>query len=341
MSTAFVCHSHHRVTASSRFVLDALRALDRVEVFWDDAWRTGVPLALDPVRDHARVVVHQVEEPALRLARCGHPDVTFIPMFDSCHAKPDSYWRALRGVKVVSFSATLHARLRRLGVGGRLIRFYPDPARLPAIDPTPGLRAYLWQRTPEVTWETALSLLGRAHLEHLTLHAAPDPGVDPALPAPADRARHGIRVTRWYADRTEALDDLARHNVYFAPRLREGIGLSFLEAMAMGLLVVAPARPTMSEYITPGVNGLLYEPGAPRALDLARRAALGGRARDDAAEGFAAFGRQWPEILEFIAAPPRRPRAGAGRRTLQAAKEWTRRLLRARREGSASADARG
>jgi glycosyltransferase involved in cell wall biosynthesis len=144
-------------------------------------------------------------------------------------------------------------------------------------------------------------------------------------------------VTRWHADRGAALDELSRHNLYFAPRLREGIGLAFLEAMAMGLLVVAPARPTMTEYLTPGVNGLLYEPAALQPLDLTHHAAMGARARADAAEGFAAFSRDWPTILEFIAAPPRR-RASAGRRTLEAARNFARRFLGAGRERPPRAD---
>ena len=33
--------------------------------------------------------------------------------------------------------------------------------------------------------------------------------------------------------------------------------------MALGLLVVAPDRPTMNEYLVSGENGLLYDPAHP------------------------------------------------------------------------------
>ena len=56
---------------------------------------------------------------------------------------------------------------------------------------------------------------------------------------------------------------LRRAGIYFAPRLYEGIGISFLEAMAMGKAVVAPDNPTMNEYVTHNVNGFLYKPGGP------------------------------------------------------------------------------
>ena len=55
------------------------------------------------------------------------------------------------------------------------------------------------------------------------------------LPTPEEEARFHVRKTKWHASREDARADLMRHSVYFAPRLREGIGMSFLEAMAMGM----------------------------------------------------------------------------------------------------------
>ena len=46
MSIGFIGHSHHRVTGSSRFLLDALRTRGTVEERWSDGWRAAA--ALDP-----------------------------------------------------------------------------------------------------------------------------------------------------------------------------------------------------------------------------------------------------------------------------------------------------
>ena len=51
----------------------------------------------------------------------------------------------------------------------------------------------------------------------------------------------------------------SRANVYFAPRLEEGIGQTFLEAIRWGRCVVAADNRTINEYIIHGVNGLLYD----------------------------------------------------------------------------------
>ncbi len=102
----------------------------------------------------------------------------------------------------------------------------------------------------------------------------------PLSTRPSVRARSIFPVSSWFRDAGEYLDMLAAANVFFAPRRAEGIGMSFLEAMAMGLCVVAPRGPTMSEYIENGRNGsctILITPGSgflPRPGDRGGRPRL-------------------------------------------------------------------
>lgn len=62
----------------------------------------------------------------------------------------------------------------------------------------------------------------------------------------------------FWKSRQDYLRDLGKFQVYFAPRKYEGIGMTFLEAMAMGMCVIAENAPTANEYIISGRNGILY-----------------------------------------------------------------------------------
>ncbi|WP_242394204.1 glycosyltransferase [Anaeromyxobacter oryzisoli] len=306
MKIAFCGHSYHRTTGSSAFFRDLLRERAELVDFWYDGWRTGEPFDAAPLTSSEldAVVVWQAEPVARQLAAARLRNVTFFPMYDGCHAMPDSFWRALDGVKIVSFSSTLHERLQRLGARARFARYAPDPSRLGRASTAPELAGYFWQRQQDVTWETIRPLLGDAPFRPFTIHRAIDPSAGAFVaPSPEDVERYAIRTTAWFPSRAEAVADLVRHNVYFAPRLREGIGLSFLEALAMGFLVVAPDRPTMSEYIVSGVNGLLYDPARPRPLDFSRRAELGARARWEALHAWRKWTRCAPALLDFVCAP--------------------------------------
>ena len=306
MRVAFVGHSHHLRTRSSSFFLERLRAEADVQLFWDRTWLDGGELDLGPILRGGfdAAVVWQVESVAARLARQGLPNLTFVPMYDGCHAMPDSFWLSLGDTKVVCFSSTLFERLQRLGVRSRHVQYFPDPSPFAPVTWDGRLRGYFWQRQQDVTWHTLRPLLGAARFERFTLHRAVDPsfGVFVA-PAPGEAARHRVRFTDWFADREAHRRDLAAHNVYFAPRLREGIGMSFLEAMAMGMLVVAPDRPTMNEYLVSGVNGLLYDPERPSPLDLTRAADLGARARRSVELGRAKWLRCLEGLVRFVLRP--------------------------------------
>ena len=104
----------------------------------------------------------------------------------------------------------------------------------------------------------------------------------------------------------EYLKEVAESQVFFAPRLYEGIGMAFIEAMAMGKCVVAPNNPTMSEYITHGYNGLLYNPKDPQPLDFSNIETICANARNYVSEGFAHWPASQQQMITFIAEPKRR-----------------------------------
>jgi glycosyltransferase involved in cell wall biosynthesis len=89
--------------------------------------------------------------------------------------------------------------------------------------------------------------------------------------------------------REDYLRLLAQFNIYLAPRRHEGIGMAYLEAMAMGMCVVAENQPTANEYILSGENGILYGGNearlyAPRAVAVAKMKQMGRAARDTIAQ---------------------------------------------------------
>ena len=79
--------------------------------------------------------------------------------------------------------------------------------------------------------------------------------------------------------------------------------MSFIEAMSMGLCVVAPRAPTMSEYIEDGVTGLLYDPENVKALDFSHAREIGAAARASCEAGRERWLSSWPAIKAFLEEP--------------------------------------
>ena len=106
-----------------------------------------------------------------------------------------------------------------------------------------------------------------------------------------------IKQTDWFKEQSEYYKTLLASNIFFAPRIKEGIGIAMLEAMSMGMCVVAPDCPTMNEYIKHNVNGLLYDPNNPEPLDFSNAETLGEKARSSLEEGRIAWLDKIPEII--------------------------------------------
>ena len=161
------------------------------------------------------------------------------------------------------------------------------------------------------------SLVGDSKLSWINLHQAPDLHSAPVTDIPkSDQERYRLRFSAWSEDRSTYDEALRQAGIYFAPRLYEGIGLSFLEAMAMGKGVVAPDHPTMNEYLTHNVNGYLFNPENPRPIALTGFREMGKMARQSIERGHPRWERSREEIGAWLlsgTSPKRRP-VGARRK---------------------------
>ena len=205
--------------------------------------------------------------------------------------------------KVLCFSSALYLKARHRNPRCAYFQYFPDPRTLPVALQDGRLRGLFWNRTASVNEGLIARLCEATVFEEFTLHDAPDPGsgaqsFSGQLIQTCRFHRHG-----WWRNRRDYLDVLARHNVFFAPRFYEGIGMGMIEAMAMGVCVVAPDRPTQNEYVVHGQNGILYDPLNPQPVNLNRALELGTSARQSVARGFEKWLAAEDELLNFISVP--------------------------------------
>jgi hypothetical protein len=312
MKIAFIDHSYHKKTRSSEFFAKLLFPEADIERWWDDSWLGGESNYLDEVegRQYDLVIVWQMEFVARDLARRARLNpslhVLFVPMWDGCQGLGKDYWQELHNVRIISFSRTLHERLIGYGLTSCYAQYFPDPTRLAAVDDYSCRRGFFWRRVDAVLWPQIQALIGDIQFASFHIHVSPDPGMVRAaesVPQPDEALAFNIKTSGWFdsADAYRAV--LAEANVLFASRLSEGIGMSIIEAMAMGICVVANNMPTMNEYIVSGVNGILADFSNPSPVDLSRFDALGRRARDSVIAGYERWRKQMPYIRQFATEP--------------------------------------
>ena len=100
------------------------------------------------------------------------------------------------------------------------------------------------------------------------------------------------------------MKDFCRNKgIYIAPRFQEGIGMSFLEAMAMGRCVIAVNEPTMNEYIKPGKTGFLYNLDTVQDLTVGNIRSVQKRTLAFISKGYTKWNKKKNSILKWISIP--------------------------------------
>ena len=232
MKLLFIDHECHKRTRSAEFFLDVLRNDFNIdEHYYSKCYDTNSDkkAALCDI-----AVIWEFPISRRRFFFSGKRNV-FVPMYDNEWA---SFWQwkriAWSGMGVISFCEKVSKHARKCGVKNILdVRYFPDPVLLPQEHGDPK-RVFLWERG-RICRNTAETLF--------------PPSEGYAL----DIKRDGETM-----DRDAYLARMSKCGIVIAPREKEGIGMAFLEAMAMGKCVVANDDATMNEYIKNGENGIIF-----------------------------------------------------------------------------------
>lgn len=300
-----VDHSFHIESISSLFLIELLKKHFEVKIVWDDAWKGGKSADLEKIgnQDCEIVILYQQILFSLNeLEKIKNKNLILIPMYDSSWGRSDAFWCRYKNFKIICFSKYFHERLKRIGLVSKYFQYFP-PVKHFQISKSKNSRlsGFFWQRTSQITWNHIKELIKQANFEKFHLHTAVDPpGYPLVLPGHTEKERYNITLSEWFLKQKDYFKVLKNANVYFTPRLTEGIGMSFLEAMARGMCVVAPDKPTMNEYIVHGQTGLLYDVKDVQPLDFTNIEEICSNARQYIKKGYKKWLKAQKELIEFI-----------------------------------------
>ena len=299
---AVIEHSFHLKTKSSEFFINLLRKHYEVECIYDDSWNSGQRPCLDHIDNSYKAVIffQMISKYSLKKLRCRN--IIFVPMYDQSGDMNNAYWYHFRNLKVICFSTTLKEQLDPLGFYTLGARYYPKPEKMDE-----GLEnsCFFWQRSNRINWEVVKILLSKSKVKNIHLHKAVDPGHSLMLPSSSDSRKFKFQYTDWFTTKESYLKAMNKCQIYIAPRPKEGIGFSFLEAMARGKAVVAVNQPTMNEYIQDGFNGYLYDVDDLRPIDFSNIDRVGENALLSIQKGYEEWRKQEMSIIDFIQMPGR------------------------------------
>lgn len=320
MKIAYIDHSYHERTKSTVFLSDILiKSGFDVEFFWDSSYCGGTPVNFDELLGNydAYIFFQVYPKSSIPFHQTG-ANITFIPMLDSYWNQGmfhySKYLEYFNGCKVLCFSRYLTNAFLSNGVAAKFFQYYPNPDHYNVNYEFEKINSFFWVRYPEmVSWHMVKQVLKVADVHSTHIHLAVDPGKEIDIIPPEDVDRFNITTSEWFDNKGEYMKRVQNSQLYFAPRHCEGIGMSFLEAMAMGKCVVAMNNGTMNEYITSGLNGILYDVDhkgnvklIPESLSLSSDniRMMCQNARRSIEQGYQHWKTRETSIVDFIVADP-------------------------------------
>ncbi len=325
-------HTSNKSDAFLDLLVRPLAPYANIDLAAWDGRITSLPLAHDNWQD---IHIFCQLPPPVELLQDPHARLVWIPMWDSAQGYDQAWWNALpKTLRIVAFSDTVARRAEAAQLPTLRLRYFLDPATMAPAQWDQGRVLLYWNRIGMVAPNFLERLCHYLKIDRLIFRSDLDPHHDPTLQyaLPERIGKTTVESSSIFMKKEDYLKQLNRANIFLASRLSEGVGLSFLEAMAAGCAVIGYNAPTMNEYIQHGKNGILLSSDSPLPLQeriyrayqtrtphwkqqlrrplsefqdwrsLARLPLeeLGAHARKDQAQGYAIWRKMIPEYARMV-----------------------------------------
>lgn len=290
-------------TRATDFLIELLRTVYDVSFVWCSSVKSGGRMKFDKENsvdsedtEFDVLILFQVLPPRLLIdGLFKYQKGVFFPMYDTAIGLSAKRLKEYEDFLFINFSKNLHMQLQKNNLNTRHIQFFPKPKYVPNSGEN---MVFLWQRRNIINADVVEKLFDGIALQKLHIHNVPDPGSDYAREN--ERLRKITEYSTWFSNKDDLSNLIQKYTYYMAPRPYEGIGMGFLEAMAMGRCVIAPDYPTLNEYIENGVNGYLYDIYNPQAIKFKDAKYISENAYQSIASGYVEWEEKRADILEWI-----------------------------------------
>ncbi len=268
---AFVDHSFHKTTGSADFYIkEFLEPYFEVTRYQDEAWHGGKHVVVSELNKYDYVFFCQTINPLLELARL-KAKIIWAPMYGGVRLNY-FYWKSLSllPIKVLCFSDKIYERCKKFGIDTLKVQYFLDPSTYHSPLPQGRVNIFFWYRG-SITFADLKKIIDPKQIDSFIYKSNPDPFCQKEIISADDIKNFKMRIIEdGYSSKEDYLALLSQANVFIAPREKEGIGMSFLEAMAMGQCVIGNNDATMNEYIRHEDTGHLFDLQNPKILDFSQ-----------------------------------------------------------------------
>ncbi|OQA31813.1 MAG: Glycosyl transferases group 1 [archaeon ADurb.Bin336] len=214
--------------------------------------------------DFKLIIFCQVLPTATYLSKLNCKNFVWLPMWDGQNGLRLAILKSLfykkYNLKVICFSKRSYDWLNPF-FKCKYFQYFPKPKKQVSFDKP---KLLFWERRENMSYPFIRNnLINEDDFDLITIKQTIDIGKPSNI-----KTTKKIKIINKWLTKKEYAKVLSNHNVFIAPRLKEGIGFSFLEALERGYCVIANNDATMNEYIIDKKTGLLFDYNNPTKLSI-------------------------------------------------------------------------
>ena len=245
---------------SSFFFIEIFFDFFDVDIIWSVDWKGCNDKYHDSLDNYDVIIFWQTFPSIINNDKAMKGRVFIVPMLDGVLSFSDSDWKKYSSYNFISFTQALHKKLINFGLISLSVTAAP---KAPKIDFLISKKTnkkpivFFWQRVNSINWNSVKRKIYADSISKVFLMLDVDPDNEQYLPSKEDIKNFNIEFVSWFESKQSLQALLKKCDIYIAPRPVEGIGFSFLDAMACGCVIVANNYPSMNEYIDETIGYLV------------------------------------------------------------------------------------
>lgn len=255
-------HQFHKKTKSSSFLIEELKKNFEIELIFSEHW-SPKKYIIDycNLEKFEYIIFWQILPELKELQKMQKKKIILVPMYDSVGLSK-FYWKLLskHNIKILSFSQKISERCNQNNIYHKNLKFFIKKDDIAPLRENKKKSIFFWYRG-DISFQDIKKIIKPEDVEKVTYRVSLDPGKTEESITEEDKKKYNIEIIKNenFISKNDYIKMLRGHDIFISPRKREGIGMSFLEAMSNGLVVVAYNDGTMNEYIINKINGYLFK----------------------------------------------------------------------------------
>ena len=260
---AFVDYWHHEHTRSGDFLRSIFSEYFLIDDYW---WSRNRDIPIEKLKEYDHIFFFHTLFPYRSLVKLRGKKIMWTPMYDGLNFNSKIFewifWKQieLMNIKILCFSNQIKNKAEKYDLENLSLKYFSKPILNENRFTQIPFNILFWYRG-HVKLKDWINLFQSSDVKKIIYLDIPDPNYKSENIDENFLMNYKIKVIKipFSKSKLNFIKHLEESDIFIAPRFKEGLGHSFVEAISMGKYIVAYNDATMNEYIINEKIGFLFD----------------------------------------------------------------------------------